>query len=73
VISTYGAAADTGPDLFEAAMRRECDYARMTFAGHLGVRDNAGRADFTRPEAVEAARSFADALGRGECVERFVL
>ena len=72
LVSTYGAAPATGPDLFEAALRRECAYAGMTFAGHLGVRDIHGPGDFTSPAAVEAARTFAAALARGECAERFV-
>jgi len=72
LISTYGADATTGPDLFEAAMRRECTYAHMVFAGHLGVRDVHGLQDFFSAEAKDAARSFARALDRGECQERFL-
>jgi len=72
LISTYGDVPASGPDLMEAALRRECAYAGMTFAGHLGVRDINGREDFTDPVAVTAARSFAVALVEGRSMERFV-
>jgi multimeric flavodoxin WrbA len=72
LITTYGADVATGPDLFEVAIRRECTYAHMAFAGHLGVRDVHGPKDFSSAEAVDAARSFAAALDRGEYQERFL-
>jgi len=62
MITTYGDEADTGPDLFEAAVKRLCTYAEMEFAGHLGMRDVNGMDDFTGEEAVTEAKAFAAAL-----------
>lgn len=72
LISTYGDVPATGPDLFEAALRRECAYAGMTFLGHLGVREVHGAVDFSSPEAVSAAKAFAGAVGKGRSMDRFV-
>jgi len=72
LITTFGDAAATGPDLFEAALRRECAYAGMVFLGQLGVRDIRGLEDFTCETAVEASRTFAATLGRGGSMELFI-
>jgi multimeric flavodoxin WrbA len=70
LITTYGDDAVTGPDLLETAVKRLCTYAEMEFAGHLGVRDINGIADFTNDQAVNAAKKFAASLAEQRAQEK---
>ena len=65
LLATCGDDAETGPLLFEQALRYLCDSAELPWLGVCAVQEKDGLSDFTSPDAVQSARMFARCVYEG--------
>jgi len=63
MIATSGDTCETNCDLFDEAVRRMVDFAKLPYIGYLAARDK-GDGNIMRPEVIDDARAFAEKCAR---------
>ena len=63
MIATSGGACETNCDLFDEAVRRMVNFAKLPYIGYLAARDK-GDGNIARQEVIDDARAFAKKCAR---------